>query len=594
MKQHKFRKAIAAGLLGILTVSLCLSGGTRALAADEPQTGSITIENAIEGATYNFYRVADLALASSGNPEDGVSYTMSAEQFKNYESLVSNYDNYKESYEYYKAHPEKWNAETVGMDYETGMKFYEETLSSPILVNKVDGVTKVVLTFSNTSITAFPEDTTNNIVDGVSEINPDYSFETANEQVIADDLPLGYYIIIPEGIYETAPDAMIPINLTNITPDKVVKSKSVPFTIKKTADKTNVQEGDIITFTIEGTVPDDGRIYLADTMEGLILTGDWDLKVDGVQCYAAGMPMQTDDNWYGGGYWGNGMDEYSSYYLSYNLNPEDFNNTIIHSGKTEKIKTYLQNIIVPTYMQQSFCIGYTFSNEDIGKPFKLRYSAVANKSIVYGTEGNTNNAMAIYYKPTLDGEGHEIYVAEDHKTIYTYAINILKYANGDTSNVLPGAQFVLYKIDENNQKLYYRYKEDAYGLWLGPSWDVHSSKVFWNGYNEINQGIANGNITAVITDRDGKAVFVGLQAGTYYLHEVKAPEGYNVLNEDIEVVIPVDAPADFEVQVENTGGALLPETGGPGTVLFTIMGLLLMASATTVYLTARRKHRNNA
>ena len=61
--------------------------------------------------------------------------------------------------------------------------------------------------------------------------------------------------------------------------------------------------------------------------------------------------------------------------------------------------------------------------------------------------------------------------------------------------------------------------------------------------------------------------------------------------EDKVVELGADAPADFEVQVENTGGALLPETGGPGTVLLTMIGLFLTATSAIIYLTSKRKQK---
>ena len=40
-----------------------------------------------------------------------------------------------------------------------------------------------------------------------------------------------------------------------------------------------------------------------------------------------------------------------------------------------------------------------------------------------------------------------------------------------------------------------------------------------------------------MSDADGKVLVKGLEAGTYYLRETKAPEGYNKLLSDIKVVI---------------------------------------------------------
>ncbi len=113
-------------------------------------------------------------------------------------------------------------------------------------------------------------------------------------------------------------------------------------------------------------------------------------------------------------------------------------------------------------------------------------------------------------------------------------------------------------------------------------------------------------IATITTDELGQALYSSLGAGTYYLKEVKAPEGYNKLREEIE--IEISATCDeygtitwrgedknnnslihvqivekegttipkIKLQVENTSGFQLPVTGGNGTVVFTIIGLIIM------------------
>ena len=117
------------------------------------------------------------------------------------------------------------------------------------------------------------------------------------------------------------------------------------------------------------------------------------------------------------------------------------------------------------------------------------------------------------------------------------------------------------------------------------------------------------------SDAEGTFGVAGLEDGTYYLLEIKAPNGYNLLEHDLEVTItattangqnwngaantaltalevqtqlgetaPVDGTGNVEtgavgIQVTNNHGATLPETGGMGTTLFYVIGSLLVVGA---------------
>ena len=98
------------------------------------------------------------------------------------------------------------------------------------------------------------------------------------------------------------------------------------------------------------------------------------------------------------------------------------------------------------------------------------------------------------------------------------------------------------------------------------------------------------------TNATGEIVIKGLEAGTYYLHEVAAPNGYNKLKEPIMITISVsgegasleapvytigsteNTPNDDTVGVQNNQGIELPETGSIGTIGLTALGVVVVVA----------------
>ena len=198
------------------------------------------------------------------------------------------------------------------------------------------------------------------------------------------------------------------------------------------------------------------------------------------------------------------------------------------------------------------------TEQDLGvTPITVTYTATLSEDVVAGAY--TNTAWVVY----PDGSSQP-----DTVTVYTYGIDIFKYDQGkglDAADAgLDGAEFALYGAD--------------------------SVTVAEDGTVTVNEG---ATALRTVTSKDGgKATIGGLDEGTYYLVETKAPDGYVKSDTPLKIVIPEDADGTTYMVDVNFANTLIPHTGGTGTMMYTIGGVAIIVLAgvlLVVYRKSRKK-----
>lgn len=382
--------------------------------------------------------------------------------------------------------------------------------------------------------------------------------ETYANSVTFSDMAMGEYILIASGgvsIYQPATAKVIPTEADGtwtVQNDTVtMKRSTTPPPEKEVVDAGDqtVAIGDTITYKITTVVPD----YPVDATRRTFYIGD---KV-------------SDGLTYSG----------------------DATINVYEGAIAEENKVSADNYTVSAPEGKTFQIDFTnaYVRDNAGTTIIVTYKAVVNED-AFTTDALGNKAfLGVNNDPYGDGD----YELETEYDVYTYGIQLDKVnAQG---NPLSGAQFTLKNADGAELKFtetatdgVYKYDPDASNTTL-----------------EVSAG--------------GSLQIQGLDVGTYTLTETKAPNNYVLPSGSITITL-TDAQPDgvlddtssaaaagtikirgtvsasdnvISFDVENTSsddaGFTLPVTGGTGTLLFTILGVLLMAGAVTMVVVISRK-----
>ena len=213
-------------------------------------------------------------------------------------------------------------------------------------------------------------------------------------------------------------------------------------------------------------------------------------------------------------------------------------------------------VATATFTDQKLTIEFNLDYVDSTR-IEIAYDVELNDSAVIGSSGNVSSAVLTYSNDPY-GTGTVATTAVE-ATAYTYGLELYKYDNADNTIALEGAVFEIYTDTDLTDKV--------------------------------------GTIT---TNANGLVTYKGLKAGTYYLKEITAPTGYALIRDAITVTLEADATKTgtttatagegyIRYEVANAEVGLLPSTGGIGTIIYTVIGLLVVVGSISLVVVYRAK-----
>ena len=448
------------------------------------------------------------------------------------------------------------------------------------------------------------------------ENQPDQAvFNTTNHNALRS----GYYLILPEagstGNNDRGSDAILYNIPRDASKNDTIEIKSTFPTVDKTVDDGNTttpgkekdsdfaddgsaQIGKVVIFTLTSAVPDmskftgEGATYVFQFTDKLS-SGLTLAHKDGTAITTVN-PIAAED-----------------VTLTINKTPVATGKFTVTSAPGEEAdagKTIL-TVKISNLLNKDL-LGTNVAAVE-GQKIVLTYKAIINENAVTGTNPVTNEAQVDYSNdPNTDGMGHS---TPDISKVYNYPIDIFKYYKNDTSvSKLPGAKFVLStngNLGELTEETYESKKADLIPL-VGVTAGDETGQDYRVATSANEQGVTY-DIDSTDADQTGKVTIDGLEAGTYYLYEITAPDTYNKLKEPVKIDIIVDkgdnripdslpggvrqedisfeSPlylvngipnttlADVTINVENKKGIELPETGSIGTIGLTVAGVVIVA-----------------
>lgn len=360
-----------------------------------------------------------------------------------------------------------------------------------------------------------------------------------------NNLAAGYYLVYVTGSKE------IQSSLVTVDGATKVSLKTEAPSITKKADKETVSIGQVVKYTVTGSVPD--------------TTGYSDYVYKIHDTLSDGLDFVNDAN-------GTALEAGAT---TVNVKVAFKDATDASTAPTTATLSGTNNRTMALDLSEWVRANQT----NKGQEFTVTYYAKVNKDAVVTEK---NKAQLEYGNKPGDTT---ITTPSEAKTP-TYPLDINKCVKGNKTSRLAGAKFKLYKDSADNEENLIKVTGSEGKYVVDP-----------NSKNTVFESVES------ITGVDGYNLRVnGLAAGTYYLVETEAPAGYNKLTAPIKVVITKTGDdwtiskgdtkeEDKIIDVENSTGSILPSTGGMGTIAFAVVAAILVFGVAVSFI--RDKKREN-
>ena len=351
-----------------------------------------------------------------------------------------------------------------------------------------------------------------------------------------NNLADGYYLVYVTGGKEIQ-SSLVTVDATT---NKVNLKTEAP-SITKTADKTTVNIGDVVTYTVKGSIPDTtGYAEYVYKIHDELSTGlDFVNDATGTACEGNSVKV-----------------------------------TVAFTGATDA-STAPTTATIDTDNSKKMSLdlsAWVKANQtNKGKEFTVTYYAKVNKN----AEVTNNNKASLEYG---NNPSDTTTTTPSEAKTNTYPLDINKIKKGSEEK-LAGAKFRLYSSEAdakaNDESKAIKVSPVVAGVAGSYVVDPTSSTTEFESVKDITGAGYNLRVN-------------GLAEGTYYLVETQAPEGFNKLTDPIKVTITKDSDTNWNVKkndtaeddkiidVENSTGSLLPSTGGRGAIVFAVIAALLV------------------